>query len=99
MGGWVPGPPMPNRYVRVPWGGGCWVSPDRGEGAMGLDVSGGDWPNGLTETAARRDDGTLHARFGDSYRIQLRSVRAGTRLAACWTLPRPLAGRDWALEQ
>ena len=75
------------------------VSPDRGEGAMGFDVSGGDWPNGLTETAARRDDGTLHARFGDSYRIQLRSVRAGTRLAACWTLPRPLAGRDWALEQ
>lgn len=56
-------------------------------------------PNSLTATAVRRDDDTLHPRFEDSYRIQLRSVRAGTRLAACWTLPRPLAGRDWTLEQ
>lgn len=37
---------------------------------MGLDVSRRDSPNDLTETAARRDDGTLHARFEDSYRIQ-----------------------------
>jgi hypothetical protein len=36
---------------------------------MGLDVSRRDWPNDLTETVARRDDVTLHARFEDSYRF------------------------------
>ena len=55
--------------------------------------------NMLTGAAARRDDGTFHARSEVSYRIQLKSVLAGTRPAACWTLPRLLAGRDWTVKQ